>query len=48
MVWKMFFEKIRLCNRMTYDFKRYVKIVQIYMRKFNASILNRLKIMGFL
>ena len=46
MVKKMFIE-IRLCNAMTYDFKGHIKIVEIYMVKFNVSILNRLKIMGF-
>ena len=46
MVKKMLIE-IRLCNPMTYDFKGHVKIVEIYMVKFNVSILNRLKIMGF-
>ena len=40
--------EIRFCNPMTYDFKGHVKIVEIYMVKFNVSILNRLKIMGFL
>ena len=43
---KMFIE-IRLCNRMTYIFKGHVKILKIYMVKFNASILKRLKIMIF-
>ena len=47
MVKKMFIE-IRLCNLMTYAFKGHVKIVKIYMVKFNVSILNRVKIMGFL
>ena len=46
MVKKMFIE-IRLCNPMTYIFKGHVKIVNIYMVKFNVSILNRLKIIGF-
>ena len=32
---------------MTYDFKGHVKIVEIYMAKFNVSISNGLKIMGF-
>ena len=41
------FIKIRLCNPITYDFKGHVKILEIYMVKFNVSILNRLKIMGF-
>ena len=40
--------EIRLCNPMTYDFKGHGKIIEIYMVKFNVSILNRLKIMGFL
>ena len=31
-----------------YVFKGHVKIVKIYMAKFNVSILNRLKIMVFL
>ena len=44
MVKKMFIE-IRLCSLMTYVFKGHVKIVKIYMVKFNVSILNRLKIM---
>ena len=46
MVKNMFIE-IRLCNPMTYDFKGHVKIVGIYMVKFNVSILNRFKIMSF-
>ena len=46
MVKKMFIE-IRLRNPITYDFKGHVKIVEIYMVKFNVSILNRLKIMDF-
>ena len=44
---QMFIE-IRLCDPMTYDFKGHVKIVETYMVKFNVSILNRLKIMGFI
>ena len=32
---------------MTYVFKDHVKIVKIYMVKFNVSILNRLKTMFF-
>ena len=40
--------EIRFCNPMTYDFKGHVKIVEIYMVKFNVSILNKFKIMGFL
>ena len=47
MVKKIFIE-IRFCNPMTYIFKAHVKIVKIYMVKFNVSILNGLKIMGFL
>ena len=40
--------KIRLCNLMRYDFKGHVKVTEIYMVKFNVSVLNRLKIkMGF-
>ena len=34
--------EIRLCNRKTYVFKGHVKIVKIYMVKFNVSILKRL------
>ena len=45
MVKKMFIE-IRLCN-LTYVFKGHVIFAKIYMVKFNASISNRLKIMGF-
>ena len=41
------FIEIRLCNPITYDFKGHVKIVEIYMVKFNVSILNRLKVMGY-
>ena len=46
MVKKIFIET-RLRNLMRYIFKGYVKIVKVYMVKFNVSILNRLKIMGF-
>ena len=46
MMKKMFIE-IRSCNPMTDIFKGHVKIVKIYMVKFNVLILNRLKIMGF-
>ena len=46
MVKKMFIE-IRLCN-LTDVFKGHLKFAKIYMVKFNVSILNRLKIMGFL
>ena len=42
---KLDFE-VGLCNLMTYVFKGLIKIVKICMVKFNASILNRLKIMG--
>ena len=42
MVMKMFIE-IRLCNPMTYIFKGHIKIVKIYMVKFDVSMLNRLK-----
>ena len=45
MVKKMFIE-IRLCNPMTY-LKEHDEIVEIYMVKFNVSILNRHKIMAF-
>ena len=45
MVKKMFIE-IRLCN-LTYVFKGHAEFAKIYMVKFNVSILNRLKIMGF-
>ena len=44
---KKMFIQIRLCN-LTYFFKGHVKFTKIYMVKFNVSILNRLKIMGFL
>ena len=46
MVKKMFIE-IRLCNP-AYIFKGNAKFAKMYMVKFNVSILNRLKIMGFL
>ena len=42
MLKKMFIE-IRLCNPMTYIFKGHIKIVKIYMVKFDVSMLNRLK-----
>ena len=45
---KKMFIQMRLYNLMTYVFKGHVKIVKIYMVKFNVSILNRLKITGFL
>ena len=41
------FIEIRLCNRMTYVFKDHVKIVKIYMVKFNVLVLDRLKTMFF-
>ena len=44
---KKVFIEIRLCNRMMYVFKGHVKIVKIYMVKFNVSILIRLKTMFF-
>ena len=47
MVKRMFIE-IRLCNLTTYVSKGHLKIVKIYMVKFHISILNTLKIMGFL
>ena len=47
MVKKIFIE-IRLHNLITYVFKRHVKIVKIYMVKFNVSVLNRLKMMFLL
>ena len=40
--------EIRLCNPATYVFKGHVNLCKIYMVKFNVSILNRLKIMGYL
>ena len=45
---KKIFIEIILRNLMTYVFKEHVKIVKIYMVKVNVSILNSLKIMGFL
>ena len=39
------FVEIGLCNPMIYVFKGHVKIIEIYMMKFNISISNRLKIM---
>ena len=47
MVTKMFFGN-GLCNTITYVFKGHVKIIKIYIAKFNVSILNRLKIIFFL
>ena len=47
MVKKILIES-RLPNLMTYVVKGHVKSVKTYMMKFNGSILNRLKIMGFL
>ena len=46
MIKKMFIE-IRLYSPMMYIFKGDVKIVKVYVVKFNVSILNGLKIMGF-
>ena len=40
MVNKMFIE-IRLCNLTTYIFKGHVKIVKLYLVKFNVWILDR-------
>ena len=45
---KKIFIEIRLCNRMTYVLKRHVKIVKIYMVKFNVSMLKKIKIMVFM
>ena len=45
---KKIFIEIRLCNPMTYIFNGCVKIFKIWMVKFNVSILNRLKVKGFL
>ena len=45
MMKKMFIE-IRSCN-LRYVFKGHVEFAKIYMVKFNVSILDRLKIMGF-
>ena len=39
---------LKLCILTTYVFKGHIKIVKIYMVKFNVSILKRLKIMSFL
>ena len=44
---KTMFIEVGLCNLTTYVFKGHVKIVKIYMVKFNGSMLNRLKIMFF-
>ena len=46
MVKKIFIE-IRLHNLIIYVFEGHIKIVKIYMVKFNVSVLNRLKIMVF-
>ena len=46
MVKKMYIG-IELCNPMTYVFKWHVKILKIYMVKFNVSNLNMLKIFLF-
>ena len=43
---KMFIE-VKLCNLTTCVFKGHVQFVKIYMVKFDVSILNKLKIMGF-
>ena len=45
---KKIFAEVRSCNPMIYVFKEHVKIVIIYMVKFNISILNKLIIMLFL
>ena len=44
---KTMFIETRLCNPMTYIFKGHVKILKIYMVKFNVSILNKLKMLFF-
>ena len=44
---KKIFIEIRLCSPMMHIFKGDVKIVKIYMVKFNVSILNRLKVIFF-
>ena len=44
---KIMFIEVGVCNLTAYVFKGHVKIVKIYMVKFNASMLNRLKIMFF-
>ena len=41
------FIEIRLCNPVTCLFKGLAKIVKTYMVKFNASILNMLKMLFF-
>ena len=41
------FTEIRLCDPWTYIFKGHVKIIKIYMVKFNVSILSRLKLIIF-
>ena len=41
------FIEIKLCDPMTFGFRGHIKVVEIYMVKFNVSILNRLKIMRF-
>ena len=41
------FIEVKLCNLTTYVFKGHVQFVKIYMVKFDVSILNKLKIMGF-
>ena len=40
------FIQIRLCN-LTHVFKGHVNFGKIFIVKFNVSILNRLKMMGF-
>ena len=42
------FMKLDLCNPMTYMFKVHVKMVKIYMVRFDVAILNRLNIIDFL
>ena len=46
MVKKIFIE-IRLCNPMTFVFKGQVKLIKIYLVKFNVSVLNKLEIIFF-
>ena len=41
------FIEVKLCNLTTCVFKGHVQFVKIYMVKFDVSILNKLKIMGF-
>ena len=42
------FATIQQPDPMTYIFKEYLKIVKIYLVKFNVTVFNRFKIMGFL